>query len=234
MSDHGICQRRSFCCFRSPRSCLHRCDPAEKTWWLVLSRSVVSDSPQPRGLQPARLLCPWNPPGQYTGVSSRSLLQGIFPAQGLNPRLLHYRQILYHGATWEVQEARILTSFCTQAPAAPRTSCYCWRLRVTPRQGPSTGLGSPKASGDRGQGPSRSASAADMCPRVGSQLQVPQWGLRSQAEPQTPTDVRETVDRLPAPAVATGCRFCLRPALSPPGCSLPLGAESLLPTWSES
>ena len=33
-------------------------------------------------------------PGQNTGVGSRSLLQGIFPTQGLNPGLPHYRQIL--------------------------------------------------------------------------------------------------------------------------------------------
>ena len=32
---------------------------------------------------------------QNTGVGSRSLLQGIFPTQGLNPGLLHCRQILY-------------------------------------------------------------------------------------------------------------------------------------------
>ena len=38
---------------------------------------------------------PWNSPGQNTGVSSLSLLQGIFPIQGSNPDLLHYRQILY-------------------------------------------------------------------------------------------------------------------------------------------
>ena len=31
-----------------------------------------------------------------TGVGSHSLLQGIFPTQELNPRLQHYRQILYH------------------------------------------------------------------------------------------------------------------------------------------
>ena len=31
-----------------------------------------------------------------TGVDCRSLLQGIFPTQGLNPSLLHCRQILYH------------------------------------------------------------------------------------------------------------------------------------------
>jgi len=41
-------------------------------------------------------LCPWNSPGKNTGVSSHSLLQGIFPTQGSNPRLLHCRQILYH------------------------------------------------------------------------------------------------------------------------------------------
>ena len=38
---------------------------------------------------------PWNSPGQNTGVDSLSLLQGIFPTQGLNPGLPHCRQILY-------------------------------------------------------------------------------------------------------------------------------------------
>ena len=45
------------------------------------------------------LLCPWNSPGENTGVNSHSLLQGIFPTQGLNPHLLcllHCRHILYH------------------------------------------------------------------------------------------------------------------------------------------
>ena len=37
----------------------------------------------------------WNSPGQNTGVGSYSLLQGIFPTQGLNPGLAHDRQILY-------------------------------------------------------------------------------------------------------------------------------------------
>ena len=43
-----------------------------------------------------RLYNPWNSPGQNTGVDSRSLLQGIFPTQGLNPGILHCRWILYH------------------------------------------------------------------------------------------------------------------------------------------
>ena len=32
---------------------------------------------------------PWNSPGQNPGVGSLSLLQGVFPTQGLNPGLLH-------------------------------------------------------------------------------------------------------------------------------------------------
>ena len=30
-------------------------------------------------------LCSWNSPGKNTGVGSHSLLEGIFPTQGLNP-----------------------------------------------------------------------------------------------------------------------------------------------------
>ena len=60
------------------------------------SRSVVSNSLQPHGLQPARFLCLWNSPGKNTGVNSHSLLLGIFPTQGLNPGLLHCRQSTYH------------------------------------------------------------------------------------------------------------------------------------------
>ena len=38
--------------------------------------------------QPTRLLCPWDSPGKNTGVDCYALFQGIFPIQGLNPRLL--------------------------------------------------------------------------------------------------------------------------------------------------
>ena len=78
----------------------------------------MSDSSQPHGLQPTRLLhpwdfpgkstgvgchrllphglySPWNSPGQNTGVGSLSLLQQIFPTQKLNQGLLHCRWILY-------------------------------------------------------------------------------------------------------------------------------------------
>ena len=67
-----------------------------KTRKQVISHSIVSNSLQPHGLQPTRLLCPWNSAGKNTRVGSHSLLQGIFPTQGLNLGLLHCRQILHH------------------------------------------------------------------------------------------------------------------------------------------
>ena len=58
----------------------------------------MSDSWRPR-----ELYSPFNSLGQNTGVfqdwvsqkGSRFLLQGIFPAQGSNPDLPHFRQILH-------------------------------------------------------------------------------------------------------------------------------------------
>ena len=58
------------------------------TWTLLFSHSVVSDSCDPKN---------------YHGVGCHFLYQEIFPAQGLNPRVLHCRQILYHWATREAQ-----------------------------------------------------------------------------------------------------------------------------------
>ena len=50
----------------------------------------MSDSLRPHGLYSL-----WNSSGQSNRLGSRSLLQGIFPTQGLNPGLLHCGQILY-------------------------------------------------------------------------------------------------------------------------------------------
>ena len=49
-----------------------------------------------------RLLLPWDSAGKNTEVGCHALLQGIFPTQGSNPRLLwllHCRRILYCRAT---------------------------------------------------------------------------------------------------------------------------------------
>ena len=60
-----------------------------------LSHLVVSDSFRPHELQPTRLLCPQNSPGKNIWVSCHSLHQEIFLTHGLNPGLLHCKQILY-------------------------------------------------------------------------------------------------------------------------------------------
>ena len=62
---------------------------------ISVSCLVVSDSLRLHGLQPTRLLCPWDSPGKNAGVGCHSLLQGIFSTQRLNPGHLHCRQILY-------------------------------------------------------------------------------------------------------------------------------------------
>ena len=51
----------------------------------------LSDSLQPHGLYPGRLLCPWNSPGKNTGIVCHFLVQRIFWTQGLNPHLLHWQ-----------------------------------------------------------------------------------------------------------------------------------------------
>ena len=50
---------------------------------------VVSDSLRVRGLQSARLLCPWDFPDKNIGLGCHFLLQGIIPTQESNPHLLH-------------------------------------------------------------------------------------------------------------------------------------------------
>ena len=75
---------------RDAQSCLTLCDPVDCRVHGVLQARILSDSLRPCGLQ-----SPWSSPGQNTGMSSLSLLQGIFPTQELNPGLLHCRRILY-------------------------------------------------------------------------------------------------------------------------------------------
>ena len=61
---------------------------------------------QPHGLQPTRLLYPWDIPGKSTGVGCHFFLQGIFPSQGSDPSLL----CLLH---WQAH------SFTTEPPGKP-------------------------------------------------------------------------------------------------------------------
>ena len=75
-----------------------------------------------------RLLCPWNSLGKNTGVGCHTLLQGIFPTQGSNSGLLHYRQILYslsHQAA-ECNPDRILWSLISTLHTHNVNLDDCW------------------------------------------------------------------------------------------------------------
>ena len=55
----------------------------------------------------AKLLCPWSFLGKNSGKGCHFLLQGIFPTQGRNMRLLHllyWQADFYQCATWEALE----------------------------------------------------------------------------------------------------------------------------------
>ena len=58
---------------------------------LLFSLQVVSNSLWPHGLQPTRLLCPWDSPGENAGVGCHFLLKGISLIQGSNWLLLHWQ-----------------------------------------------------------------------------------------------------------------------------------------------
>ena len=73
-------------------------------------------TPWLHGLQPTRLICPWNVPGKNTIVGCHFLLQGIFQNQGAN---LHFLCLLH----WQVDFFLLLShlgspqpikSFCKQ------------------------------------------------------------------------------------------------------------------------
>ena len=49
--------------------------PEREKWKWKWSRSVVSDSSRPHGLQPTRLFRPWDFPGKSAGVGCHCLLQ---------------------------------------------------------------------------------------------------------------------------------------------------------------
>ena len=51
----------------------------------ICSRSVASNSLQPHGQQPTRLLCPWNFPGKNTGVGCHFSPPGDFPYPAIEP-----------------------------------------------------------------------------------------------------------------------------------------------------
>ena len=93
---HGVAKSWTRQSNRTPPIQAHKTELLSKS----ASCSVVSDFLRPHGLQPARLLCPWNSPGSNAGVDCHSLLQSIFPTKGSSLRLLLCRR------SFSVQAAR--------------------------------------------------------------------------------------------------------------------------------
>ena len=102
---------------------------------------------QPHGLYPARLLCPWDFPGKNIGVGWHFLLQGIFPTQSLNPRLLHWQ---VDSLPLSIKDPYFVTEFAkglilkgpnrwsaaanAQWPSwHPQTSVQAWASRLWPQ-----------------------------------------------------------------------------------------------------
>ena len=82
-----------------PGSSVHGILQARILEWVDMPSSRASSQPrdQPRSPTLQADSLPAEPQGkpENTGVGSLSLLQGIFPIQGLNPGLLHCRRILH-------------------------------------------------------------------------------------------------------------------------------------------
>ena len=76
----------------------------------LLSCSVLSNSLQSFGLQPARLLSPWDSPGKNIGVGCHALLQGIFPTHRESPGLWQCRRLL-HPLSYQGGPGRLGESF---------------------------------------------------------------------------------------------------------------------------
>ena len=104
---------------------MHRWYFVYEVWMLLF----VSDYLQSHGLY-----SPWNSPGQNTGVRSHSLLQGIFPTQGLNPGLLCCRRILDHLSDQEslkkYRQIRLECMSSMAVPVSPRNTTYFTSLVV--------------------------------------------------------------------------------------------------------
>ena len=81
----------------------------------VFSRLVMSDALWPHGLQPARLLCPWDFPGKNTGVGCHFLLQRGISFQGRCIRLLcHFYITCLHtnNLQWLLGCFGVVIAFC--------------------------------------------------------------------------------------------------------------------------
>ena len=134
---------------------------SEKWKW---SHSVVSESSWPHGLQPTRLLRPWDFPGKSTGVSCHFLLQGIFLSQGSNQQ-------------WNLNLVPFYSkTYCLFTKAmATHSSTLAWKIPWTEGPGGLPSMGSHRVRHDWSD--LAAAAAATL------EFQRPEWGLQPWAPP---------------------------------------------------
>ena len=87
---------------------------SEKWKW---SRSVVSDSLRPHGLQPTRLLRPWDFPGRSTGVGCHCLLQNKKSWGMLKTKLIS--AIIEWGVYMRAMELQLCLTLCHPMDHSP-------------------------------------------------------------------------------------------------------------------
>ena len=96
-----------------------------KNWWHQFPgriwHSVLSDSLWLDGLQPSRLLCPWDSPGENTGVGCHALLQGIVLIHWWN---LHLLCLLLTHYWWECK--MVCSPWKRQGQFLARLSTAIW------------------------------------------------------------------------------------------------------------
>ena len=135
----------------------------------VLSRSVVSDSSQPHGLQPTRLLRPWDFPGKSTGVGCHCLLwingllliknqagqnsvSDIFQALKEKDYLSSIKLLSHHHQTSASSTCVDLfwaPLFCFKEKAmAPNSSTLAWKIPWTEEPGGLQSMGSLRVGHD--------------------------------------------------------------------------------------
>ena len=75
---------------------------------------------------PSRLLCPWDSPYKITGVGYHAFLQGISPAQGLNPGLCIAADSLPSEPPGKPQDYLRLSSICRGSPSVSPENLRSW------------------------------------------------------------------------------------------------------------
>ena len=142
---HGLQHARLLCPSLTPRTCSYSCP---LSWWLnsyyvqgiilnmhrycwywccLVTKSCLTLL-WPQGLQPTRLLCPWDFPGKNIGMDCHFLLQGIFWSRNwtVSPALQADSLLLSHqGSPYSLSKFQLYNSVINYSH---HVLCYSFML----------------------------------------------------------------------------------------------------------